>query len=193
MLPCAWGTRFRGRQVAAGPNSGGEEDFLARVFAGVARIERSGGQRATNAALKRLEAEVERDGLIADAPPTGEAQEGDKAAAARANAKRGDRPPAPEDEAPEQRVLERLRDELTPQRWRIVSFLWNKPQGAGYDTLARIPRAFRGGPTDEAIEKALKRIGQYFNSHLDLNLSVSFFPAKRRAKLNRPPDNPGDK
>lgn len=89
---------------------------------------------------------------------------------------------------PEKALLDTLNDELTPQGWRIVSYLWNKPRGASYDTLAGVRGAFRGGPTDEAIEKALKRIGDYFNKNLDLNLQIQISPAKRRAKLIRPAD-----
>jgi hypothetical protein len=98
-------------------------------------------------------------------------------------------PPAHIDAA----LLERLANDLTPQGYRIASYLLDQPNGVSYDTLAEIPRAFRPGPTDEAIEKALKRIGNYFNSHLDLGLSISIFPAKRRAKLIRSSDSPGDK
>jgi hypothetical protein len=89
--------------------------------------------------------------------------------------------------------LDRLANLLTPQGYRIVDFLWNRLNGAGFNAIATVPKAFQGGPTDEAIVKALKRIGTCFNQHLDLGLSISICSAKRRAKLTRLPDSAGDK
>jgi hypothetical protein len=84
--------------------------------------------------------------------------------------------------------LERLADDLTPQRYRILVYLWDQPSGASFDSLAEIPRAFRGRPADGAIVKALERIGAYLASHTDLGLAIQISKTKRRAKIIRPSD-----
>lgn len=101
--------------------------------------------------------------------------------------------PVPKAETTEQGLRDKLADELTKQGWKIVQYLLEQRNGASFDTLAEIPGAFRGGPTHEAILKALKRVEAYFNKHLELNLQIKIDSAKSRAKLIRPPDSLSDK
>jgi len=51
--------------------------------------------------------------------------------------------------------IERALSVLTPDQARIMEYLWAK-KTARYDTLVKIPGAFRAGVTDEAITKKLK-------------------------------------
>jgi hypothetical protein len=85
-------------------------------------------------------------------------------------------------------TLEILSDILSNQGYNIVYYLWNRPRGADYNSLIDIPNAWRDIPSDEAIEKALKRIAKKLNENPELGVTIEISTSKRRAKLTRLPD-----
>jgi len=77
-------------------------------------------------------------------------------------------------------LLDRLRDILTKQQFKIVECLRGREHGVGFDEIASYPGAFRDVPDDEAVKKALDRIKlRLVEEPLDIEVS----PTKRRAKL----------
>jgi len=83
-------------------------------------------------------------------------------------------------------LLDRLADILTLQGLRIVQYLWNRKHSTGYETLKET--CWKNEPTDEAIQKALKRVQGKLNEDPSLGVTIEIHHAKRRVKLDHPPD-----
>jgi hypothetical protein len=86
-------------------------------------------------------------------------------------------------------ILEILNDKLSKKQYIIVKHLWDRSHGANYNHLRYdIPDAWQDVPTDEAIEKALKRIVSRLNENPELGVTIEISTSKQRVKLNRPQD-----
>ena len=75
---------------------------------------------------------------------------------------------------------------LTRQGERIFRFVWEQPKKVGkFDAIAAVDGAFRGAvPSDDAIEKALKRIKTTLDrDHPEFALTLCISLAERRVKI----------
>ena len=84
-----------------------------------------------------------------------------------------------EGEAP---LLEQIVASLTPKQSLLFEFLWTR-KTAGYNTLVHaVPNAWQDVPSDEAIERALKRMREKLEG---FPVSLTIQVAKRRVVLDR--------
>lgn len=82
--------------------------------------------------------------------------------------------------------LANVLEQMTPQQGKLLQFLWNCKHAALWDSLPTT--AFANGvlPSDDAIEKALKRLQDRLNGlYAELKLTLEISRAKRSVKLLR--------
>jgi hypothetical protein len=94
---------------------------------------------------------------------------------------------------PTDSLSDKLANILTPKGLVIVKCLLERPNGIGYDALARVPCAFRDSPSDDSITRALKRVRKQLDRNPEMGLSLIISASKRHVTLDWIASNRADK